>query len=78
MDTVRTLHTHEAGFGWFFTSPDVEGLTGSAPTYDEAHTEAEKVVRWHLAGEAKERGEAAPEVEFVHFVPDTAAAALAA
>lgn len=78
MERIRILHTHEPGYGWYFTSPDVPGLTGGDATYAAAHARAEDVVRWHLAEEAAERGEDAPAVEFVHFVPDDVTASIAA
>lgn len=78
MALIRILHTHEAGYGWYFTSPDVEGLTGSDETYAKAHARAEDVVRWTLTTDAEDAGQPAPDIEFVHFVPDTIAAVPAA
>ncbi|CAB4892416.1 unannotated protein [freshwater metagenome] len=78
---VRILHHHEPPYGWWFDSPDVPGLSGSADTLAVARGEAESVVRWHLTCEAEEAGLPAPDiaaVEFEHFVNDPAAAVPAA
>ncbi len=74
---VRILHRFESPDGWWFTSPDVEGLTGSDSTFVLARARAEDVVRWHLSSEAEEAGEPAPVVEFEHFIHEDAAASVA-
>lgn len=75
MEQIRILHTHEPGYGWYFTSPDVPGLTGGDESYAAAHARAEDVVRWHRAAEAAERGQVASDVEVVHFVPGSGSTA---
>lgn len=75
MPPIRILHTLEPDHGWFFTSPDVPGLSGSETSYRAAHARAEEVVRWYLASDGRTNG---TPVEFVHFVPEAQAAAIAA
>jgi len=79
MTQIRILHSHEPGFPWDFTSPDVPELVGGGDaTYALSQAHAEDVVRWHLFAEAEERGEPAPDLEFEHFVNADAAAVSAA
>lgn len=77
MDQIRMLHTREPGYNWFFSSPDLPGLTGGGdPTLAAAKVHAESAARFHVECVAEENGEPVPDLaalEFVHFVPDTAA-----
>jgi hypothetical protein len=68
MTNIRILHHHTPGYGWSFDSPDIDGLTGGAETYDAAH--AEEAARFALTCAAEERGLPAPvELTFEHYVP---------
>lgn len=81
MNPVRILHHHEPPYGWWFESPDLPGLTGSAGSYAQSQVRAESASRFHLECEAEEQGLPAPDltaVEFEHFVPAPDAAARAA
>lgn len=81
MISVSIIHRHEPGYGWFFTSPDLPGLTGSDVSYAAAKERAEDAVRFHLTCEAEEQNLPAPNLdalEFEHFVPASEAPTLAA
>jgi predicted RNase H-like HicB family nuclease len=81
MNAARILHHHEPPYGWWFESPDLPGLTGSASTYVESQARAESAARFHLECVADEQGESPPglaALEFEHFVPASEAPALAA
>lgn len=81
MTSVRILHTHETGYGWFFSSPDLPGLTGSDKTYAAAKLRAEDASRFHIECDAEEHDRPVPDlaaIEFQHFVNADAAAAVPA
>ncbi|HKG04413.1 MAG TPA: hypothetical protein VKB03_14645 [Conexibacter sp.] len=78
MRTIRITHHDEGVYGWWFTSSDIPGLVGGPDNdadFEASCRWAEDAVRFHLEGEAEERGE--PSVEdarVVHLVASPAAA----
>jgi hypothetical protein len=78
MRTIRITHHDEGSYGWWFTSPDIPGLTGGPDNdadFEAACRWAEDAVQFVLEGEAEERGESqVEEARVVHLVesPTTA------
>jgi predicted RNase H-like HicB family nuclease len=59
MDTIRLIHHHEP-HGWWAESPDIEGWSAAADTYEELHDLAEEGVRFALGRD---------DVHCEHYVP---------
>ena len=71
--TVRVLYHHEPD-GWWAESPDVEGWTVTAASYDDVRALVEDGVSFALASAAEDRGETPDEARFAdvsleHYVP---------
>lgn len=71
--TVRVLY-HQESDGWWAESPDLEGWTVAAETFEEARALVEDGVSFALAGAAEDRGEGFDEGRFAdvnveHYVP---------
>jgi hypothetical protein len=78
MRTIRITHHDEGSYGWWFTSTDIPGLVGGPDNdadFEAACRWAEDTVRFHLEGEAEERGESQIEkVQVLHLVTSPTAA----
>lgn len=77
MRTIRVTHYHEPGYGWTFDSPDIRLIGGpdNDADFDASCRWAEDAVRFHLEGEAEERGESTVEdAQVVHLVASPTAA----
>ena len=71
--TVRVLYHNEAD-GWWAESPDIEGWTITAASYDEVRALVEDGVSFALASAAEDRGETVDEARYAdvsleHYVP---------
>jgi hypothetical protein len=77
MRTIHITHHDEGPHGWWFTSPDIR-LTGGPDNnadFEASCRWAEDAVRFHLEGEAEERGESqVEEARVVHLVATPASA----
>lgn len=71
--TVRVLY-HDEPEGWWAESPDIEGWTVAAETFEPVRQLAEDGVSFALASAAEDRGEGFDEsryaaVKVEHYVP---------
>jgi predicted RNase H-like HicB family nuclease len=71
--TIRILY-HQEPQGWWAESPDIDGWSVTAETYEEVRQLAEDGVSFALASAAEERGEVFDEERFSsvsveHYVP---------
>jgi len=71
--TVRILYHREAR-GWWAESPDIDGWSAAAETYDEVRRLAEDGIPFALASAAEEGGEVFDEERFAsmkleHYLP---------
>lgn len=74
--TVRVLY-HQEPEGWWAESPDIDGWTVAAESYDQVRQLAEDGVTFALASAADDRGESFDERRFAdvtveHYVPASA------
>jgi len=63
MRTIRVIYHEEPPYGWWAESPDVEGWSAAAESYEETRALAEEGVRFALERD---------DVTVVHLVPASA------
>jgi hypothetical protein len=67
MGSIRIIHTHDPGYGWSFTSPDLPGLVGGDVSYLAAQRRAEAAGRFAVECEAEEQGRSPADLSALVF-----------
>ncbi|WP_445152311.1 hypothetical protein [Baekduia sp. Peel2402] len=79
MEPIEITYRHEAGYGWYSSSPDLRqrhgcGLSAGGDNFEEAKAEVESVLRWGLEDESLQFTHCVREDSIAQYVAEHASA----